>query len=361
MEWFKYFDDLTNDLICDDGSTAIKIISEDSSNNDTTITIHKTSTSQFTRRQLEQRDDFKEWLAAEFRQLDTHASDNMFGDPCPRPRGAIVLRSIWTYILKKDGTKKARNCGDGRPLRDDRFRRLESIYTACISQAGVKIFFATAALLNYVIYDLDAINAFGQAGELYEMVYMEIDQQYREWYLDRKKKRIPAGYVLPVKGSIQGHPDSGEVWQSRINEVIHSYGFQSTTHDPCLYRGTYKGQDMLLCRQVDDMLMASNDSNIIKDFASEIAKRLKVTCGTKPSTQFNGLDILQTREGIKIHCEPYIRKLQKVHGWNEISNRPLEPISPSKVKVLEDTEGPHIDSPEGKSLFKQNGFNYRGW
>lgn len=284
----------------------------------------------------------------------------MFGEPCPRPKGAIVLRSIWTYILKKDGTKKARNCGDGQPLRDDKFRRLESVYTACVSQAGVKIFFTTAALLNYVIYDLDAVNAFGQAGELFEMVYMEVDKQYRDWYKARKNKNIPDGWVLPVKGSIQGHPDSGEVWQSKINDVIHSYGFQSMTHEPCLYRGEFKGHDMLICRQVDDMLMAGDNADVIREFAGEIAKHLKVTSSTKPSTQFNGLDILQTREGIQINCSSYIKKLQKAHGWNEISNRLIEPISPSKVKELESMEGPHIDSPEGKSLFKKNGFNYCG-
>ena len=75
--------------------------------------INKTSTSQFTRKQLLQRPDFSEWQAAEFKQLDTHDSDRMFGDPCPRPPYAIVLRSIWTYTMKWDGTKKARHCGDG--------------------------------------------------------------------------------------------------------------------------------------------------------------------------------------------------------------------------------------------------------
>jgi Reverse transcriptase (RNA-dependent DNA polymerase). len=283
IEWFKYFEDLTKDVVCDDGSTEIRLVSENISHTKTFESLHKTSTSQFTRRHLQQRDDFPEWLAAEFKQLDTHASDGMFGEPCPRPKGAIVLRSIWTYILKKDGTKKARNCGDGRPLRDDKFRRLESVYTACVSQAGVKIFFATAAILNYVIYDLDAINAFGQAGELFEMVYMEVDKQYKDWYMARKKRSIPDGWVLPVKGSIQGHPDSGEVWQSRINEVIHSYGFRSTTHEPCLYCGEFKGHDMLICRQVDDMLMAGDDAKIIQEFAQEIAKHLKDTSSTKPS------------------------------------------------------------------------------
>jgi Reverse transcriptase (RNA-dependent DNA polymerase). len=147
----------------------------------------------------------------------------------------VVLRSIWSYSLKWDGTRKARNCGDGRPLRDDHYRRLEAVYTACVSQVSVKIFFALSALLNYVIYDLDAVNTFGQAGKLLQSVYLEIDQQYKDWYLIQKKKNVPDGWVLPVNGSLQGHPDSGEVWQNKIDAVISSYGFTSTTHESCLY------------------------------------------------------------------------------------------------------------------------------
>lgn len=139
--------------------------------------IQKTASSQFTRKQLMRRDDFELWREAEYKQLDTHESDGMFGKPCPRPRNAIVLHSIWSYSLKWDGTRKARNCGDGRPLRDDHCRRLESMYTACVSQVGVKIFFALSAILNYVIYDLDAVNVFGQAGKLFQSVYLEVDTQ----------------------------------------------------------------------------------------------------------------------------------------------------------------------------------------
>jgi Reverse transcriptase (RNA-dependent DNA polymerase)./Integrase core domain. len=341
--WFQYFDNLVNQL-------------SDSADE----FIQKTTSSQFTRKQLMQRDDFASWREAEYKQLDTHESDGMFGKPCPRPRNAIVLRSIWSYSLKRDGTRKARNCGDGRPLRDDHCRRLESVYTACVSQVGVKIFFALSALLNYVIFDLDAVNAFGQAGKIFQTVYLEVDQQYRDWFLARKKKEIPHGWVLPVHGSLQGHPDSGKVWQNKINEVIASYGFQSTTHESCLYRGKYKGMDILICRQVDDMLLAGESANNVKDFAKDISSKLKVTFGDSPSKHFNGLDIVQTREGIQINCSTYIRKLQTAHGWNEVSKKPLEPISPNKVKELESTEGPPVDSKEGKALQKLNGFNYRG-
>jgi hypothetical protein len=225
----------------------------------------------------------------------------------------------------------------------------------------MKIFVSIAALLNYVILDLDAINAFGQAGSLYDIIYIEVDQQYRDWYKARKGKEIPVGWVLPVKGSLQGHPDSGEVWQTRVNEVLESYKFKTTTHEPCLYRGIFKGKHILLCRQVDDMLIAGEEMSIVREFAKEISKHLKVTIGEKPSTHYNGLDILQAREGIKLSCGTYIRKLQKAHGWNEMSNKSsLEPIDPKKVKELESTVGPDINSKEGKELMKSNGFNYRG-
>jgi hypothetical protein len=346
MDWIKYFDDLVN-------STPKGIPSGEE-------IIGKVSTSQFTRRQLQTRDDFDKWLDAEFKQLDRHDADRMFGEPCPRPYLAIVLRSIWSYMIKWDGTRKARHCCDGRPLRDDRFRRLESIYTACISQVGMKIFISLVALLNYVIIDLDAVNAYGQAGSLYDIIYLEIDQQYRDWYKARKGKDIPIGWVLPIKGSLQGHPDSGEIWQTRVNEVLESYQFRTTTHEPCLYRGTFKTKQILICRQVDDMLIAGEDIHVVKEFAKEISKHLKVTIGEEPSTHYNGLDILQTREGIKLYCGTYIRKLQKAHGWNEVSDKKLEPIDPNKVKELESTVGPNIDSKEGKELRKRNGFNYRG-
>lgn len=55
-----------------------------------------------------------------------------------------------------------RHCCDGRLLRDDRFCRMESVYTPCISQVlGMKIFMSLAVLLNYVVLDVDAGNAFG--------------------------------------------------------------------------------------------------------------------------------------------------------------------------------------------------------
>jgi Reverse transcriptase (RNA-dependent DNA polymerase). len=229
IDWLLYFNDLVN-------NAHHQIDQEDERINK--LTPMKLTT----RKYIMNQPDATEWVEAEFKQLDTHDRDKMYDKLCPRPKYAIVLRSNWTYSRKTSGEYKARQCMDGRPLRQDSIRRLESIYTACISQVGTKIFFATCALLNFVIMDLDAVNAFGQAGSLYKMVHIEIDQQYRTWYKHRYGYIIPNGYVLPVKGSLQGHPDSGEIWQTKVNSILSSYNFTTTTHEPCLYRGTYRGE-----------------------------------------------------------------------------------------------------------------------
>jgi hypothetical protein len=57
---------------------------------DSEDTILKVSTSQFTRRHLRSQPDFDKWLEAEFKQLDRHEADGMFGDPCPHPYFGIV-------------------------------------------------------------------------------------------------------------------------------------------------------------------------------------------------------------------------------------------------------------------------------
>ena len=67
----------------------------------------------FTRRKLKQLPIWDLWLASEWKQLDAHQKQEVFGTPCPAPPDATVLRSHWNYIIKPCGTRKARMCCDG--------------------------------------------------------------------------------------------------------------------------------------------------------------------------------------------------------------------------------------------------------
>ena len=68
-----------------------------------------------TRRKLMARDDWNDWAASERKQLDQYEKQEMFGRPCPRPPNTNVLPFLWTYLIKDDGTKKARCVCNGAP------------------------------------------------------------------------------------------------------------------------------------------------------------------------------------------------------------------------------------------------------
>jgi hypothetical protein len=69
--------------------------------------------------------------------------------------------------------------------------------------------------------------------------------------------------VLPVLHALQGHPESGKLWEEHINKVLSlpELHFQSTTDDRTIYNGTFEGERILLLRQVDDFALANSFSN----------------------------------------------------------------------------------------------------
>lgn len=131
------------------------------------------------------------------------------------------------------------------------------------------------------------------------------------WYKARFNEVIPNGYVLPILRHLLP------------NSVLqYEYGFKFRTQEPCPYKGNYKDKDILLCRQVVDMLLAGAEMSNLVSFVNEIGMKLKVTIGDKLSIHYNGLDIVQTCKGIKIQCKTYLMKLAQAHSWKDILDKP---------------------------------------
>jgi hypothetical protein len=109
--------------------------------------------------------------------------DGMCGPLCKPPDGAIVLRQVWTYAVKYEGTLKARNCCDGSVLKG-RGIEFDRHYTTCISQQGMQILWAITVLRCWVDICADAVNAFAQSPPPAKPIFVLIDAQMREWLKD---------------------------------------------------------------------------------------------------------------------------------------------------------------------------------
>ena len=104
---------------------------------------------------------------------------------------------------------------------------------------------------------------------------MYIDDAYAEWYEDKNCTSIDKRKVLPVLKALQGHPESGRLWEKHISGILEQIGFTSTTHDKTIYKMDYfkkdgNGEIIYMLRQVNDFAFACTDEGIAKDITSQI-------------------------------------------------------------------------------------------
>jgi hypothetical protein len=239
--------------------------------------------------------------------------DDMCGPPCRPPVDAIVLRQVWTYNGKYEGTLKDRNCCDGSVLKG---RGIEYArhYTACISQQGIRIFWAITALRGWVAIGADTVNAFVQSPPPSEPTFVLVDDQMHEWLKQQKRIQVDDGGVHPVLCDLQRHPESGSIWSDKVESYLkNNLHFTSPVHEPYIYVGTYVGQVNLIGRQVDNFKAAGLREDKLRELFQYMATKINIITEYGLVFHYNGIDIVQARDYIKIHVETYTYKFLKVH------------------------------------------------
>jgi hypothetical protein len=147
--------------------------------------------------------------------------------------------------------------------------------------------------------------------------------------------------------------------------------FTTTGHERNLYRGTFQGEVVLICRQVDDFAIGTSTPAVaeqliakINSFARTTSNGIGVPTSFGISNRYNGLDVHQTRHYIKLSCETYINRLLSTHGWEtpspNSSDRPdLVPLHPDVATRIALLVGPAEGTPEHHELAQKVGFSYR--
>ena len=319
-----------------------------------------------TRRILQKKHDWDDWRRSEFKQLNQFHQQQTFGPPTPCPRGANLLSLLWTYLVKDDGTKKARCCCNGSPKMTGSVT-LADTYANSLEQTGARIFWAATAVMNSTTIGADATNAFAEAPPPVAPLFVRIDQQYRDWYAHTfpHKPPIPPNYTLPVKGALQGHPESPRLWEKLIDKIIKNLNLTPCTHEPCLYfsdnyNGT--GKKVLFLRQVDDFAIACEDEQLATQVIQDINSKMTISVKKLGQIErFNGMDILQTRDYVKIYNKTYIEKILLRHKWLQAENK----TSPTNPIPMNDNNKFHRDletftpTEDIVALEKEMGFGYK--
>ena len=132
--------------------------------------------------------------------------------------------------------------------------------------------------MGYKVYGGDAQDAYAHSPPPETPTFVSIDDAYADWYEHRFKRKLNRSLVLPVLHALQGHPESGKVWEKHITAILKSpeFGFKSTTHDHSIYSATIDGHRVLMLRQVDDFALACPNEALAQKIYGRIGKRLQL-------------------------------------------------------------------------------------
>jgi dUTP pyrophosphatase len=318
-----------------------------------------------TRKKLKTRKDWNKWKLSEWKQLDQYYGQDTFGEPCELPKDANVLNLLWCYDIKTDGRLKARMVCNGKPSNKNT-AIFGYTYAKSLDHVGSRIFWAAAASKNFVVRGADASNAFAEADAPKIPLYVRVNDQYREWWTEKMKRPpIPPGYVLPVKKALQGHPEAPRAWATLIDNILQKkLNFKPTTHEPCLYHGTFQNKEVLFLRQVDDFAVATETAELATSIIEEIDRYMKIDIKDLGQLErYNGVDIIQSKYNIKLNNPTYLRKIIGEHQWmindTAVSNMPTPmPDDRKYMEKLENAVAPITERDRTVLQLKMN-FNYR--
>ena len=118
-----------------------------------------------------------------------------------------------------------------------------------------------------------------------------------------------------------------------------------------------------MLRQVDDFAIACDEPHTATHYWDQMDQFLKEPLKREKGLlkRHNGIDVEQTEQGIKIHCNTYLNKIlqTKTFDMTVPRNKPIPMLSEtSNMRELETTKGPQT-ATAAKEFYDEHGFKYR--
>ena len=188
--------------------------------------------------------------------------------------------------------------------------------------------------------------------------FVRIDDQYADWYKARFGVPINHSMVLPVC-SMRFKAIPNPVPCGRVLSIAGSLVTG--------YHGVYKGQRMLICRQVDDLAIGCADQETVRNIVTTICQDDGINLRDEGIlTSFNGVDVEQSGRYTKNSCESYIDKFLTHYGWSaagprDTGERPIEQIAASTIQqmITDYATAPRAVTDEYSALESSSGFLHR--
>ena len=176
-------------------------------------------------------------------------------------------------------------------------------YSPVAKFALVRIIMVVAARLDLELHQLDVKTTFLN-GDLKKEIYM--DQP------DGFQRKGQEGKVCRLKKSLYGLKQSSRQWYLKFHQAILDIGYEMNPLDHCVYVWRDKEKLALLSIYVDDILLASNSPDMMKETKFCLGSKFEMK-DMGPTNYVLGIRISRGRDSKLIYLdqENYLEKVLK--------------------------------------------------
>ncbi|KAL2251745.1 UNVERIFIED_CONTAM: Retrovirus-related Pol polyprotein from transposon TNT 1-94 [Sesamum indicum] len=273
----------------------------------------------------------KQWLSAMNEEMKS-LKENKTWVLVPKPKNASIVDCKWIYKIKQENPIKfkARLVAKG-------FTQYNEIFSPVVKYTTVRIILALTAHYNWELKQMDVKTAFLH-GDLDENIYM----CQPAGFVDESKP----DFVCLLKKSLYGLKQSPRQWNKKFDSFMHSLNFNRSHYDHCLYFKHVHDSPIFLVLYVDDMLIASPNSQLISDLQKQLCNvfEMKDLGNTR---QILGMNISRDREksSILLNQKSYISSVLKKFSMENA--KPVSIPLAAHFQLSKD-QSPKTDSEKAK-------------
>ena len=199
---------------------------------------------------------------------------------------------------------------------------------------------ALASIHGWTLHQLDINNAFLH-GDVEEEVFMTLPQGYNP-----KGGKLPLKPVCKLLKSLYGLKQASRQWYSKFSNALLEEKLTQSATDHSLFIKSIGSVFIALLVYVDDIIIASNNEEAVKDLKSRLEKRFKLK-DLGSLRFFLGLEVARTNKGISVSQRHYA--LQLLADVSYLGCQPISTPMETNLRLSHD-EGDPLDDP---SLYRR--------
>ncbi|TID30591.1 hypothetical protein CANINC_000822, partial [Pichia inconspicua] len=234
------------------------------------------------------------WLAAIDIELQAH-SNNHTWDFVKLPAGRRAIGCRWVFTIKDSTsppTYKARLVAQG-------FRQIYGLdyfetFSPVVRYESIRIVLALAAQFGLTIHQMDVTTAFLN-GHLDEEIYMKVPDGVS----------ASNDVVCKLNKSLYGLKQAPLCWNTAINKVLLSAGFQRSINEFGIYTKVSGSSILIVALYVDDLLICSNNPGDIQAVKHLLSSHYKMK-DLGVASRFLGMELEQTSSTVGLHLSHYL-------------------------------------------------------